>query len=475
MKVLLYDIYRAMKKEKNIFTLNSYFDFVIPPSSMKKNIALETKGKYVREGMTKDIKKYFRNKNNRVEIEKHLEDLVAFLAEGREVFIRAILNTLREYDEIEVANKLDELLKNNKISDVNFYYYILRFCMTNEFYYTEDSNNINRSLLELDEKILTQYGISGNTGKNVILQLASMGSRNPYILFEAGEIEYIRRFATKDKTENHLERAYEYYKKASELGFALADWSLGYLAQMCSQKAWNIREFDYMTKEQLIERAIYYYKKAARENCSKAYNSLGNIAKMNKFKLNHNLKSPKEYYYQSAIRNNIFGMYNYARILEDEIRVKIIRKQYSNKAKKENIIKNGKEMMEYFDQASTLGYPEASYRCALYYGHLFDDKIAMDEQFHLVEIDKVRSIKYLHRAIKTTTYRVCLNAYIILLEYILNDDKGLFENSTDLQKVDDYFEILENGKYLTKNQEEKIKRLKDLWNNRNVSGKRIMI
>ena len=132
-------------------------------------------------------------------------------------------------------------------------------------------------------------------------------------------------------------------------------------------------------------------------------------------------------------------------------------------------------MMEYFDQASTLGYPEASYRCALYYGHLFDDKIAMDEQFHLVEIDKVRSIKYLHRAIKTTTYRVCLNAYIILLEYILNDDKGLFENSTDLQKVDDYFEILENGKYLTKNQEEKIKRLKDLWNNRNVSGKRIMI
>ena len=266
-----------------------------------------------------------------------------------------------------------------------------------------------------------------------------------------------------------MEKAYGYYKQASELGFALADWSIGYFAQMCNEKAWYIKEFDSMTPEEKYETAIDYYKRAAQKGCPKAYNSLGNMVKTNKLNINNkfDFKPAKYYYYQAAIRNNIFGMFSYAREIENELRVSVINKKYQKSKQKDSMVKAGMEMLKYFEKSASLGHPEANYRCALYYGHLLDNKIAMDDTFYLVPLNKVQSIKYIRKAIEINTYKICVDAYIVLLKYITTDEE-MFEGTSDLNQIEYYFEMIEKGRRLNDKQKGEVEELKEILKEKNL-------
>ena len=468
-KALLHKIYKRIHEIKRSLTLVSYFDYIVP-ENVTDAIAPATKGKYIRYDniMPSTIKDYFYDKNNKIEIKKNLRKWINYIAEDNDKIMVTAVNVLNENDRTKFAETLYDKVKQKKISDLDFYYCLFRYCLTRKDDLEEEEDNHN--LIEFNEMVLTQYGVSGNTGKNIILQLAGMGSENPYILFEAGEIEYMRRnSASRDRTESHLEKAYGYYKRASELGFALADWSIGYFAQMCNEKAWCIKEFDSMTPEEKYETAIHYYKRAAQKGCPKAYNSLGNRAKTNKLNINNkfDFKPAKHYYYQAAIRNNIFGMFSYARELENELREKVINKQYQKRSPKDSMVETGKTMLKYFEGAASLGHPEANYRCALYYGHLSDNKTAMDDNFYLVHLNKVQSIKYIRKAIGINTYKICIDAYIVLLKYITTDEE-MFEGTSDLHKIKNYFEVIERGRRLNDKQKVEVETLKKILKEKNL-------
>lgn len=461
-------MYEEIKKVKHSITLHDYFDYVIPPKA--RNISdPKTKGKYIRQPPL-GLKEYYRDKNNYVEIKNHLYNWCKYIGEDKQKICNLIEKKLQNSEKREETSSLFDFSKQNNITDVDFYYNLFRFCFTGENHFAHDDTEIE-NLREFNEIILKQYGISGRTGKSIILQLASMNSKNPYILFEAGEIEYMKRkYIEKGDNENYLQRAFEYYKAASELGYALADWSLGYLAQMSNEKAWHIKEFENMSSEQKIEMAVMYYSKAAEKECSKAYNSLGNIVKTNRLRpeIQEGLETSKYYYYQAAVRNNVFGMYNYARTLENELRDLVIKQKYLYKNKKHNMIELGSEMLNYFKRSAELGYREASYRCALYYGHLLDEKTAMDDIFHLLEIDKIQAIRYLQKAIGIDIDKPCYDAYIFLANYII-DEKELFDGTNEVQKVEEYIKIAESGITKRKKLTERQKRLIDRVR-QNISG-----
>lgn len=468
-KSLLYKIYKKVHEIKRSLTLVNYFDYIIPENATAA-IAPATKEKYIRDDniMPSAIKDYFFDKNNKIEIKKNLRKWTKYIAEDNSIIMQTSLNVLSETDKTGFVNALHDKVEQKKFSDIDFYYCLFRYCLTRQDDLEEDEDNHN--LIEFNEMVLTQYGVSGNTGRNIILQLAGMGSKNPYILFEAGEIEYMRRNSnSRDKSESHLEKAYGYYKQASELGFALADWSIGYFAQMCNEKAWYIKEFDSMTPEEKYETAIDYYKRAAQKGCPKAYNSLGNMVKTNKLNINNkfDFKPAKYYYYQAAIRNNIFGMFSYAREIENELRVSVINKKYQKSKQKDSMVKAGMEMLKYFEKSASLGHPEANYRCALYYGHLLDNKIAMDDTFYLVPLNKVQSIKYIRKAIEINTYKICVDAYIVLLKYITTDEE-MFEGTSDLNQIECYFEMIEKGRRLNDKQKGEVEELKEILKEKNL-------
>lgn len=420
-KDLLRRIYSEIHKTQTIITQSKLYDYIVP-SGYGSEISDISKSKYIRSSMPKKIAEYYANKRNKAQIEGHI---MKWCKDFSDTALNAVLETI-----IEVLNSSDKhknfgfILKSecndDAMTTAEIFYEVFRYCLTGE----SEIDHVKRfdirsnALREFNEEILIQYGISGRIGRNVILQKAGMGTDNPYILFEAAEIEYMKCIQCGEK--EGLEKAYEYYRKASDLGFALADWSLGFLAYESQKHSWHIKEFASMTGEQKIKKSIEYFTKAMEKGCSKAFNSMGNIVKENSRypRLLQGLKTAKEYYYDAAQRNNLFGMYNYARTLENELVECVELGDYRNS----EISEKSKEMMRYFSESAKLGYPKANYRCGLYYGHLSDDNTIDHYKLSVVEKEQQLSINYLNTAVLLDEGTLLSDCYLYLLEYIFDMD-----------------------------------------------------
>ncbi len=333
--------------------------------------------------------------------------------------------------------------------------------------------DISEKLKEFDKDILLTYGVSGKSGSMVIRQLAELGETdNPYIYMEAAELEinkflYIKReqkyakkylknytikyllynFRITGKeiesiddfvngfTEQHvqidaaseiLQKAYSYYKKASDLGHPLATWSLGYLFYKSAKDGWPKPDGITKDTEQKYIKAVSFFEQAANGKCSKAYNSLGNI--VSNTDVNENikkkLKTAEEYYEQAAKQKNVFGMYNYARELEKKL-------NNGDEMPIENERHIFMTMLKYFKEAANKGLCKACYRYALYIGHLEDyDTIRKYKTRGLFnqKADHVLAYQYLEKAIQadqTVEYdERCYDAYIYWLRYTILKNMG---------------------------------------------------
>lgn len=447
-KSLLHTFYTEISKYKRTLTQSRYFDYIV---NTTYTYDTKTKEKYIRysQNMPRKIQEYYREKSNKTKIKTHLQKWCDFLKVNRNEIQKKVIEILYENGHKDIAEKLQELARQKPAVDAEFYYQLFRYCLLGEYDKGSDvTADSDRALMEFNESILMQYGISGNTGKTVIMQIAGSGTDNPYILFEAAEIEYMKKYNTKgeaDDIENCLDRAYEYYKRASDIGFPLADWSLGYLAQKCFEKAWHVKAYENMSGEEKIRLAVDYYLKAEKEGCSKAFNSLGNIVAHSNIKpeVKHGLKSAKDYYYQAAIRNNVFGMFNYAKTLEAELKEEIKKTKYPNHDKAIEV--KGREMLDYFKKSADLGHPNACYRYALYYGHLIDEKTAITNEVQLVKEDKVLTIKYLEKAIKYHDYAPYYDACLFLAEYIIRNKRLFFHEEAEWRRAIQYIDMVEEN------------------------------
>lgn len=425
-KELLRKIYFEIHKLQTSFTQSKLYDYIVP-LDCGYEINDESKSKYIRGSMPQKVIEYYRNRRNKLQIEKHIMKwLREFSDTGLQVVLETMVGVLDSSDQHkEFAAILEDERNNDATSDAEIFYAIFRYCLTGEceMNHMEKFDIRSKALQEFNEEVLMQYGISGYTGRNVILHKAGMGTDNPYVLFEAAEIEYMNCIYY-GKNEG-LEKAYEYYKKASNLGFALADWSLGFLAYESQKRSWYIKDYANMPEQQKIKTAIEYFTKAMEKGCSKAFNSMGNIVKENSrySQLLQGLKSAKEYYYDAAERKNLFGMYNYARMLEDELRKQVNSKE--NKKKNDQMHEKGKEMMKYFSESAELGYPKANYRCGLYYGHLSDDNTINHDNFCVVDKDEQLAMNYLNTAVDLNDDMLLSDCYLYLLEYILDKKNSL--------------------------------------------------
>lgn len=464
----LIDLYRAVHSVKTSINQENFFDYIIPDEK-NSDLAKETKEKYIRDDskMPKKIKNYYKDKDNELKIKNHLKKWDNFIHENKEAILNVIFESMKEHDDEKTACLLKKEYNLQKREDI--FYIIFKYSLCNELdMESENVENSNQNALQDFVKILQEYGISSRTGRTVIIKLAKSGSDNPYILFEAAEIEYMRSYDAKGTDiKDSLENAYTFYEKASKKGHALACWSLGYLAEQCRQKPWHIKAFDNMSDKEKLSTAMQYFKRAASNGCSKAYNSLGNYAATLKGdELSQLSLSAKQCYKEAADRNNFFGMYNYARELEKELKQQVENREYNALKKRKVMITKGEEMMDYYQRASNLGYPKANYRCGLYYGHLLDDSTAMNNEFYIVEQNNTMAIKYLEMAVQSSEYSPCYDAYIYLSEYMLKNAELFFAADELLQKVKCYIDILEkellNTNRISGRQKDKINELKQL-------------
>lgn len=442
MSTLLYMIRKEINKIRSI-TTPKFYTFIVPnEDSILRVEDSRTMAKYIRDTPPKKVIEFYKDRTNEGVIKNHLRSWCDYLGENHDIIANAILNIFNENSQEAISNRLKAIMH----SKTDFYYEVFRYCITGKSVISTPPSLADR-LLEFNDTILTQYGVSGRTGKVVILQKAKAGSTNPYILFEAAEIEYMKRY-DKDKTNDKcLENAYNYYKKASDLGFPLADWSLGFLAQMSNKKVWNISAFENLDQDKKMELAVYYYKKAASQNCSKAFNSLGNIVEKVNDNLKKELKTAKEYYFIAAEMNNLFAMYNYAKVLEKEIKNELLDYKSNKEANLSRLKKTATTIVNYYYKAAELGYGFACYRYALIKGHLIDEKSLTLEQYAILDIKKDinTSIRYLEKAIVLSPDDApCYDAYIFLCQYIINNKNLFFKWDDELGKAEKYIRFLES-------------------------------
>lgn len=456
-KVLLHEIYKSISSIKKNITQEKFYGYIIPSKASKVEDS-RTMGKYIRKKMPECVREYYRETNNKACIVEYLKKWCDYVRSDRDAIFNAIISVLKLTDVDNANSYLIELFAYRLLEDTKLFYELFRYCITQEKNNYDaiklEEKNHAVALEEFNKLILTQYGISGRTGRSVILQLASSETtKNPYILFEAAEIEYMQRYDASGRTDNEsLETAYKYYKRASDLGFALADWSLGYLAQMCNEKAWDIKAYRNMSPEDQIKTAIEYFEKSMQQGCSKGYNSMGNIVKNHAMipDLSHKLKSAKEYYRQSAELGNIFGMYNYARTLEKELKELIKSPDFKEVDITEYMIKLREEMVNYYKVAADCGNSIASYRYAVYCGQLSDEKAAVHENFPWESKNEAMAIKYLRNAAVPSLYEICYDAMLFLTDYILHRKWFFYNWRYELDNAKTYMKKINNGLILTK-------------------------
>ena len=439
---MLNAIYYRIKSVKPLLKQSTFFDYVVP-TELTHVTDNKTKEKYVRK-MPKKVAKYYIDSNFTTLLTDHLSNWCYFLGAELPEVMATIIDYFREKGNTNFSEKISSVARFSTAN--TFFYGVFRYCLTHDenFNLQDNANSDAFYLEEFNRIILQQYGVSGRSGNQIIMQLAKSGTQNPYILFEAAEIEYTNPHGI------HLEKAYEYYKRASDLGYALADWSLGYLAQKSYEKPWHIKAYDNMSEDEKIECAISYYKKASKKNCSRALNSLGNLAS-NSSIFSHfacQLEPAKKYYQMAAEQENIDGMYNYARTLEKELL-----KQYSDtrrqllNTEKDQIMSTCSLMLTYYKKAADLGKANACYRCALYYGHITDEDNSEMKCLHFggVECNISTSIRYLEKAILLNEEPI-FDAYLFLTRYILDYPNEFFDYKQSLLDAEHYISFLTHSK-----------------------------
>lgn len=465
---MLAKIYKCIRRIKRNINQSKFFDFIILPNYIF--VSPETKRRYIRRPSTQMITLY-QERTYEVAVKNHLKEFVDFLDNDLQNVMNEILNTFRKNDAKEISTILESF--NSSESLLDFFYITFKYCITNNYLNIIAQYPVKSDSFYLDEfykKVIQPYGVSGKLGKKAILQMAEAGISNPYILFEAAELEFLGNADNNFNQNNQLDMAYEYYKKASDLGHALSDWSLGWLAQKSCEKSWKIKAYEKMELREKIETAIFYYKRAANKDCIKAYNSLGNLSANENWKqyFKEQLKPPKYYYQLAAEKDNVYGMINYAQLLEKELVEKI--KENPGLQCDETIEKDATNMFKYFKKAANLHLGEACYRCALYYGHLTDERNFGMEQINFGGISQNLSscISYLENAIQyEDTTNPLYNAYLFLSEIILTHRDIFFNYEKELKKADNYLAYLENNYEFNQNyahgKSEKIQELRLLY------------
>lgn len=400
----LHYVYREIIKEHcKKMRLEKFFNFVFPSSEIEyitENLA----GKRIRGEMSlSEIEKNdYIESHEKENVLKSMDELISYLDNANEIIVKDIMlyvNDEQYAKDLRVCLDIYILNGNYRL----FYYELFKGCVLGTIEEKKDKTDL-QNFQEFQDLIIRPYGVSGTTAGIIITQMAE-NTENPYILYEAGEIEYKLGYTRGERTKLHIVKAYEYYKKASDKGFPLAYWSLGFMAQ--SGKADYITEFA-VSKSDRMSLARYYFQKAADKKCVRAYNSLGNIQSKgaNLFKDTGGNNSAEAYYELAAMQNDVYGMYNYGRILEKKIKKKVFealeKDMELNEVCKE--FENEINKMFFFIKSSAdMGYPLACYRTALYYSEiLFEDEKTIfpsNMKNPIVEYDNILAKKYFRMAI----------------------------------------------------------------------------
>lgn len=405
-KALLYQCYEKIQTVQEI-TQESFYDYIIPEIP---NITINIEQK--KDGI-KDIRKlYYRvrefylNRAKRQTIIKHLNTWCCFVGENVDIILDILLTVFEENQHESTAQNLKDKFSRNE--NTSMFYEIFWNCMKIDYdiVLEERKSKRDKALQEFDQIVLGAYGLSGKAGKQVVVELAKAGSKNPYILYEAAAILFSRGMDLslhEKKGIRYLNESYAFYKSASKLEFPLADWDLGHMAQMQFEGKWNIPALCDIQEAKLLNMAIFHYEKAAEQELARAYTSLGNLACNKKVDepVRSKIGSSKEYYRLAAKHNEVHGLYNYGRILENEIceDLKVHENPIGVWTKKNN--KKIQDMFECFEKSAKLGYQLANYRCLLYYSGLTDEKsIPLDKRPNSLFVkSEEKALIYLKRVI----------------------------------------------------------------------------
>lgn len=170
-----------------------------------------------------------------------------------------------------------------------------------------------------------------------------------------------------------------------------------------------------------MEKALKLYIKASESNCSKAFNSIGNMVAKNKISLSKfKVLDAKNYYKSAAKLGNVFGMSNYACVLEKELKQeKKLRDEGKSKHEDAWIIKTGKDMIKNFEASADLGYDYACLKAAQYYGNFEKSEIVNFNAYGIsfIEFNIDKAIQFLQRCIRSPQNDVAALSGVHLAEF----------------------------------------------------------
>lgn len=176
------------------------------------------------------------------------------------------------------------------------------------------------------KEVVWKDGVSGKAGIRRILYLADRSleehtiKKNPFILYEAGEIEYYGRGRTHKP---NYEKAYKYYSEAADnFQHPLALWSMGYIIMELTDKTESLQIHNNLTEKEKYEKALYFFNECLKQNpeCGAAYNSLGKACQKESNKIPDTLKekyiyqwgrTPIDLFKKAKKYGNVYGMNNY--------------------------------------------------------------------------------------------------------------------------------------------------------------------
>lgn len=187
-KVLLHEIYKSISSIKKNITQEKFYGYIIPSKASKVEDS-RTMGKYIRKKMPECVREYYRETNNKACIVEYLKKWCDYVRSDRDAIFNAIISVLKLTDVDNANSYLIELFAYRLLEDTKLFYELFRYCITQEKNNYDaiklEEKNHAVALEEFNKLILTQYGISGRTGRSVILQLASSETtKNPYILLK---------------------------------------------------------------------------------------------------------------------------------------------------------------------------------------------------------------------------------------------------------------------------------------------------
>lgn len=247
---LLKETYSCFKEEKIVKNLSDFFDLVFP-NGVISAYSSKTKEKYISKesALPQKVKKYFENKENKRDILKHYDNLKNEIDSTKIVAAyRIMINILDENKQTDLSQALINVIKMDRDMFAEVFYCYFRYCITliAETDVGNTTDIVKQDLEEFISLIVNQYGVSSFIGRKIILNMAENGCNNTYILFEAAEIMYrnvITGNGSNDNIRQCLNRAYNYYVRASKGGHPLAAWSVGYMIQMSYEKNGKLRSW----------------------------------------------------------------------------------------------------------------------------------------------------------------------------------------------------------------------------------------